>query len=237
MQSTASRVLLRQSRPSPNLVQQPKRLFQQYGTKSGYKTGFERMISDKTRWAGVSGMGGLAFALWGVLNAGVYGLSFVMQKENWEYHFVYTGSGKFLQPFKSMMASNDYRNVGWTAPSLILGGLLLQQKVGSMSTLKLFGMCLTASYLATTAMGPCSFNSHLNIRPLWPASLRFDCIDLERQRMCGADLMAGMCLYSVCFAYGLWPLGAACAVFDASYYGPMGLAMPTTAAVAALTLL
>ena len=54
----------------------------------------------------------------------------------------------------------------------------------------------------------------------------------------GADLMAGMCLYSCLFVSGnYWMLGAAFAAFDFAYYGPMGVAMPATAAVAALTML
>lgn len=56
--------------------------------------------------------------------------------------------------------------------------------------------------------------------------------------MVGADLMAGMCLYSCLFASGnYWMLGALFAATDLAYYGPMGLSMPVSAAVAAFTLL
>ena len=68
------------------------------------------MLADKTRWLGLRGMGGLAFSLWGVCNLGVYGLSHVMHKENFDYHFAYTGNGKLMQPFKSMMAAESLSN-------------------------------------------------------------------------------------------------------------------------------
>ena len=67
--------------------------------------------------------------------------------------------------------------------------------------------------------------------------LRFDCIDPARGRMLGADLMAGTCLYALCFSYGWWIPGIAFAAFDVAYYGPMGISMPATAAAAVATML
>lgn len=49
--------------------------------------------------------------------------------------------------------------------------------------------------------------------------------------------MAGTLIYTCMFANGLWIPGAAFAAFDFAYYGPMGIAMPATAAVAAFTML
>ena len=77
----------------------------------------------------------------------------------------------------------------------------------------------------------------MNLRGLIPSNFRFDSIDTDKQRMVGADLMAGICLYSCLFASGYWAIGAAFAVTDVAYYGPMGIAMPTTAAIAALTMI
>ena len=54
------------------------------------------MIHDKAKWFGLSGMGSIGFVFWGLCNIGVYGLSLVMEKENWDYHFMYRGNGKFL---------------------------------------------------------------------------------------------------------------------------------------------
>ena len=232
MQSTASRIFLKRSTTQP-IVQQPRRFFQKFG-KGGYNSGFERMVVDKFAWSGIQSYGALAFISWGLANIGIYGLSLVMYKENWNYYFAYTGDGKFLQPFKSMMASDSLSNVIWTAPSLIGGGLVLNSKVGSLSTFKLFCICLFGSYLATCSLGPATHASHLNIRGLMP--MRFDCIDEKRSRMVGADLMAGACLYACLFAHGYWLPGLAFAAFDLSYYGPMGLSMPVTAGVAALAM-
>ena len=134
-----------------------------------------------------------------------------------------------------MMAAESLANVAWTAPSLIGGGFYLQQKLGPMATFKLFGLALFASYIATTVFGPATTHSKLNLRWLMP--MRFDSIDTDRRRMVGADLMAGTCIYACIFANGLWPVGAAFAAFDIAYYGSMGVAMPTVAALSCLTLL
>ena len=134
-----------------------------------------------------------------------------------------------------MMASNNLSNVAWTAPSLIAGGLFLQRRCGSQATFKIFLATIAASYLATTCMGPTTFNSQMNVRAMMP--MRWDCIDSERGEMCGADIVAGTCLYACLFSCGLWYVGIPFACFDAAYYGPQGLAMPATASIAALTML
>ena len=83
------------------------------------------MFMDKTSWMGLSTIAGMGFVLWGVGNVGLFGLSKIMHKENFDYHFSYNGNGKFLQPLKSMIAADSLSNVAWTAPSLIAGGLFL----------------------------------------------------------------------------------------------------------------
>jgi len=103
-----------------------------------------------------------------------------------------------------------------------------------MWTIKVFWLAIMASYLATCALGPASTVSHLNLR--WLSPMRFDSIDESKRSMKGADLMAGICLYTCAFQAGLWIPCLAFAAFDAAYYGPMGLAMPTAAAAAVLTL-
>ena len=177
----------------------------------------------------------MGFVFWGLMNLGVYGLSLVMHKENFDYHFAYKGQGKFLQPLKSMMAAESLNNVIWTAPSLIVGGLYLQSQLGPLVTLKLFGLSLFASYAATCALGPATVNSRLSIRNYLP--MRFDSIDSDKGRMVGADLMAGTCLYMCLFSGGWYMAGLAFAALDVAYYGPMGVAMPTAAAISTLTLL
>ena len=119
--STAQRVLLKNRTP---LVQQPMRRFQSYGS-GPYSTGFERMLSDKLSWASLATLSGMGFVFRGICNLGVSGLSTLMHKENFNYHFSYTGNGKLLQPLKSMMAAEDFTNVAWTSGSLIVGGFYL----------------------------------------------------------------------------------------------------------------
>ena len=170
-QSTAQRLLLKNR---TSLVQQPMRKFQQYGS-GAYKNGFERMVHDKLAWASLGTLSGMGFVFWGICNLGVYGLSKVMYKENFDYHFAYKGNGRLLKPLKSMMAGEDIKNVGWTSASLIIGGFYLQRRVGSMTSFKLFGLALTASYLATITLGPKSCFGGLNLRRLIP--VRWDSID------------------------------------------------------------
>ena len=233
--STAQRVLLKKA-PTKQMIERPVRRFQSYGT-GGYTSGFERMVQDKLNWARLGQLSGMGFAVWGVANLGIYGLSFLMDKQNFDYHFAYTGNGKLFQPLKSMMAAESFGNVAWTAPSLILGGALLPGKVGSAAAFKLFALSVFATYAATCTLGPASGLAKLNLRGLWPEQLRFDSIDTDKGRMVGADCMAGLCLYSLCFAYGYWQLGAAFAVMDCMYYGPMGSAFSVPAAIGVATLL
>ena len=135
-----------------------------------------------------------------------------------------------------MMAAEKLENVAWTAPSLILGGFYLQSKVGSLTSFKLFGLTIMASYLATCTLGPATGFSNYSLHAYSP--IRYDSITLGKQpRMVGADLVAGICLYTCIFANGYFIPGLAFAAFDAAYYGPMGVAMPASAFVATLTLL
>ena len=104
-----------------------------------------------------------------------------------------------------------------------------------MAAFKLFGLTLASSYLATVALGPTTKISKLNFRGYAP--VRWDSMDCEKGRMVGADLMAGTCVYLCLFSHGLWIPGLAIAAVDLAWYGPLGVAMPVTGAVGALTML
>ena len=132
-----------------SLLQTPKRSFQQYG--GTYKTGFERMLADKMTSARAPGHW---FALFGIGNLACYGLSLFSNSANFDYHFGYTGDGRFFQPFRSMLGANNLSNVAWTAPLLILGGTYLQSKIGVLNSTKFFAMSLLSTYLFTVAFGP-----------------------------------------------------------------------------------
>ena len=160
---------------SQSIITPARRTFQ---THSGtYMTGFDRMLLDKLTWARKLFSGGYLFALFGIGNVFGYGLSLFMDKENHQYYFGYNGSGKFFQPIKSMIGSNNYVNVAWTSPSLILGGLYLQSKLGHVTSTKFFLLSMLASYGFMSAFGPNTrVGSQLNIRAFWPKQLRWDCI-------------------------------------------------------------
>ena len=83
------------------------------------------MLYDKLRWLKFDGH---FFALLGVANLVGYGLSYIMKPDNYIYFFGYTGrESRITQPFKAMMASDNYKNVGWTAPILIYLNFLLHK--------------------------------------------------------------------------------------------------------------
>ena len=81
--SMAQRVFMQNKTP---LVFQPMKRFQQYGP-GPYKSGLERTLEDKFIWANAQMLSGMGFVFWGICNVGVYGLSKVMTKESFDYHF------------------------------------------------------------------------------------------------------------------------------------------------------
>ena len=83
------------------------------------------MIEDKLKWARLETLAGMGFVFWGFANIGISGLSKLMYKENFDYHFKHQADGRFTTPLKSMMAAESLTNVAWTAPSLIGGGFYL----------------------------------------------------------------------------------------------------------------
>ena len=97
------------------LVSQTTRRFQQFGRT--YLTGFDRMLIDKLNYFHI---GGYWFALFGVANALSYGASLVMSKDWFRYHFAYTSEPhSMFKSLKSMVGSEKFANVVWTAPTLI----------------------------------------------------------------------------------------------------------------------
>lgn len=137
-----------------------------------------------------------------------------------------------------MIGSNNFLNVAWTAPSLILGGLYLQGKLGHVASTKFFLLSMIASYGFISAFGPTTrAGSQLNIRAFWPKDMRWDCIADDRSHQMGADVLAGSVLYMCCIYNRYWLLAGAFALFDISYYGPQAAAAPLSAAFTALALL
>ena len=136
---------------SKSLVQNSKRGFQYYGKT--YLSGFDRMLVDKLNL--VSGLNGKFFALFGLLNLGLYGASFIMTKEQYDYHFSYNGIiPRMFTPFKAMAASDTLANVIWTAPSLIGVNLYMLGKVGNTALTKFFFLSLASNFIFWSAFNP-----------------------------------------------------------------------------------
>jgi len=221
-----------QSKSLQVLTQQPKRGFQTFG--GAYRSGFDRMISDKIGWTGINGHW---FALFGVANLLGFGLSQVMERKNFEYYFAYKGEGTFFQPFRSMIASDKFSNVVWTAPSLILGGAYLQKQLGGVFMTKFFITALIANYAFMSAFGPGTFFYKYNLRAYIPDSLRFDCIPNDSRHYLGADMMAANVLYLALFYHRYYLLGAGFFALDVAAYGLHGAVGASAAAYTALSLL
>ena len=128
--------------------------------------------------------------------------------------------------------------MAWTSPSLIIGGMYLQSKLGALNATKFFGLSLLATYGFMSAFGPNSrVGAQLNIRAFWPKELRWDCIAEDNSLQMGADVLAGSVLYMCLLYHRYWFLALGFAAFDVAYYGPQMAAAPLAATFTALTLL
>jgi len=75
------------------------------------------MLGDKISYFKVSGHW---FAILGVANVMAYMASLFMSKDQYKYHFSYSGyPARIFKPLKSQIGSDTFDNVVWTAPSLI----------------------------------------------------------------------------------------------------------------------
>ena len=75
------------------------------------------MLLDKFRWARFHGHW---FAIFGGLNALAYGLHLIMDKDNYKETFAYRAdNNRMFGAVKSMMGSDNWKNVIWTATALI----------------------------------------------------------------------------------------------------------------------
>ena len=193
------------------------------------------MLVDKITWSRAPGHW---FAMFGIAQFTLYGFSLISNTENFDYYFGYTGDGRFFQPFRSMIASERFYNAAGNSFALIVGGTYLQSKIGVMASTKFFAMTLLSTYLFTVSFGVASPLSSLNLRPLWHKFINNSSnFDDEKKQMMGADGLAFAVIYMILFYHRLFPIAAALAVSDVSYYGPFGIGAPACAGVAFLTLL
>ena len=101
------------------------------------------------------------FVVFGSLNFVCYGLSKLMNQEDYKNYFAFTGNGKYSQIMRSLIGSDKLGNVIWTAPSLILCGQYMHMKVGALTMLKFFGLSLAATIAFYQAFSPNSDSKFL----------------------------------------------------------------------------
>ena len=98
---------------------------------------------------------GYVFSLWGLANLIIYISSHFAEEERFNKYFTFDGSDEnLLQPFRALVASNRFENIMVTAPSLIVGGYFLKQKLGPKRALKYWQVSLLACFTCLWAFGP-----------------------------------------------------------------------------------
>jgi hypothetical protein len=207
---------------SQQLTSHPKRAFQQFGKT--YQTGFDRMVLDKLSFFR---FGGYWFALFGVGNAVAYGASLLMNKDWYRYHFAYTAeTSSLFRVFKSMMGSENFSNVVWTAPALIGLNWYMHGKVGPLVMTKFFFMSLFSSYIFLSAFNP---QSELNFRPIQGVLPKWDSYADDGSFTMGADQMAQAICYFTLLYHRYWLIALPLMAFDVLYSGPSTLGGPAAA--------
>ena len=194
------------------------------------------MMQDK--FGAVRGLSKVSwFALFGLINAGCYGLSLMMKPKDYNFYFAYKGDGRFSSQFRSMFGSDNLVNVAWTAPSLILGGQYMHSKLGAMTMMKFTPLAMFSIMAFMTAFTPNPESQGMaNMRLLnFPFIPKFDC-DSPGKHYMGADRLAGSMIYLIMLYHRMWYPALAVMGFDIGYYGPMYAGAPLSAVVAALTL-
>jgi len=189
------------------------------------------MLVDKLSFFGV---GGWWFALFGLANVGAYGLSHLMAKDNYTFHFAYKGDRFSLFNFiKSQFGSNTFANVAWTAPTLIgLNWYLRNLGVSNVVLTKFFFLSLISGYTFLSALSP---QSGLNVRPLSGFLPKFDSYGSDYTM--GADQLAQSLCYFTLLYHGYWTIALPCMAFDLLYYGPSTLGGPISAVAGAFMFL
>lgn len=196
------------------------------------------MLYDKLSFFKLTCAASNPFVWLGVANIFGYLSSHFMTKQAHSYFFEHKGDGRTMQPLRSMVGSNRLSNIIWTAPSLILGGMFIGSRAGSLNTFKFFFAGLFSCVAAQVAAPATK-----KILPIWhEAGFRsiitiWSCADFQNQSYMGADSMAALTLYTCAAMMGMWRGIAIFAAFDLLCYGPMMLAPITAASAAAVTML
>lgn len=212
-----------------HLVNVPKRSYQ-FQSKQ-YFTGFERMLLDKFQWARFHGHW---FAIFGALNLVAFGLHLYARPDNYKYYFGYTGQEtRTTQVFKSLMGSENFLNVAWTAPTLIGLNYYLHKQLGALVMTKLFTISLVSSYFFMSTFNP---TVKLNFRPLQGFIPKLDSFANDGSYFMGADSLALSLIYFTLLYHKLWIVALPLMAADLLYYGPAIGGAPAAAIVSALIL-
>ena len=189
------------------------------------------MLIDKLKWTRLNGHW---FALFGLANIACYGLSYILPKEDYIYHFGYTSyPARMTKPIKSMMGSDNWKNIIWTAPTLILLDLYLHKRLGSLFMTKFFFFAFFSSYMFMSVFNPAT---GLNYRPLQGKVPSFDSFAADGSYYMGSDQLCQSLIYFTLLYHRYYILTAALILSDVLYYGPATLGGPVAGVFAALTL-
>lgn len=185
------------------------------------------MLADKLSW--VPALNGNLFALFGLLNIGFYGLSLLITKEQYRYHFSYEGVvPRLFTPLKAMMASDVFANVVWVAPTLIGCNMYLNGKVPALTLTKFFALSVATTFVFWSAFNPAT---GWNVRPLKNVPVKFDAFADDGSYYRGADQLAQSICY-FCLLYNrMWLVALPFMAYDVLYYGPASLGGPLGAII------
>ena len=154
-----------------------------------------------------------------------YLVSLGVNRDDFETYFLFTKDTRnLLQPFRAILASNDFGNMLMSGPLMLLGGYLLQGVLGSDKALKFFQVSLFACFVSLWLFGPKSDFFDWNLREYFP--YRCDGIVVEKQGLMAPDLMAACCINVLLSLHEKHLVLTLMIVADLVYFGPLALAMP-----------
>lgn len=156
-----------------------------------------------------------------------------MPKDNYRYYFAYTAEGHRLsQSMKAMMGSENWKNVIWTAPTLIGLNFYLHKRLGSLVMTKFFVLSLVSSYIFMSIFNP---QTNLNVHPIYYINpVKFCSNDPDGKFYMGADQMAQSILYFTMLYHRMWFVALPMMALHLGYYGPAtlgGLVAPILSAL------
>ena len=195
------------------------------------------MLVDKFR--SIPGLGKVSiFTILGMANVVGYGLSHVMNRDTYRYHFAYDGAGRHSTNFaRSLSGSETVVGTAMNVGFLVGCGQYMQRKVGLLTMMKFAPMPFLATFAFYQAFPP-------NAEKALVANRRFK-LGLDKLRLdshtdkfyMGADSVTAGLVYFTVFYHKAWLVGAGFIALDTIYYGPMYLGGPLSAAAGALVLL